>query len=85
MSGKGFASMSAEKQREIARKGGRAAHAAGTAHRFNVDEARAAGRKGGQKVSTNGAHMAEIGRMGGKASSKKKLSLRPAVAASTPA
>jgi len=44
---RGFASMSAEKQREIASKGGRAAHAKGTAHEWSTDEARAAGRKGG--------------------------------------
>ena len=40
--------MSAEKQREIASKGGRAAHAKGTAHEWSADEARTAGRKGGQ-------------------------------------
>ena len=40
--------MSAEKQREIASKGGRAAHQKGTAHEWTTDEARMAGRKGGQ-------------------------------------
>jgi len=45
---RGFASMSPEKQREIASKGGRAAHEKGTAHEWSADEARAAGRKGGQ-------------------------------------
>jgi len=45
---RGFASMSSDKQREIARKGGRAAHEKGTAHEWTPDEARAAGRKGGQ-------------------------------------
>lgn len=45
---RGFASMSPEKQREIASKGGRAAHSKGTAHEWTSDEARAAGRKGGQ-------------------------------------
>ena len=45
---RGFASMSAEKQREIASKGGRAAHAKGTAHEWSAEEARRAGRKGGQ-------------------------------------
>src|SRR5436189_6007028 len=44
----GFASMSPEKQREIASKGGRAAHEKGTAHEWTPDEARNAGRKGGQ-------------------------------------
>ncbi len=47
-SNRGFASMSPEKQREIASKGGKAAHAKGTAHQFTPDEARVAGRKGGQ-------------------------------------
>ena len=36
-----------EKQRTIAKKGGRAAHAKGTAHEWTSEEARAAGRKGG--------------------------------------
>jgi general stress protein YciG len=44
---RGFASMSPEKQREIASKGGRAAHAKGTAHEWTSEEARHAGRKGG--------------------------------------
>src|SRR6059036_2165398 len=50
---RGFASMSPEKQREIASKGGRAAHEKGTAHEWTADEARNAGRKGGQ-VSRGG-------------------------------
>lgn len=45
---RGFASMSPEKQREIASKGGRAAHQKGTAHEWTSEEARWAGRKGGQ-------------------------------------
>jgi hypothetical protein len=45
---RGFASMSRDKQREIASKGGRAAHQKGTAHEWTSDEARVAGRKGGQ-------------------------------------
>lgn len=40
--------MSPDKQREIASKGGRAAHAKGTAHEWTSEEARSAGRKGGQ-------------------------------------
>lgn len=39
--------MSPEKQREIASKGGRAAHEKGTAHEWSTLEARDAGRKGG--------------------------------------
>ena len=50
---RGFASMSPDKQREIAIKGGRAAHEKGTAHEWTADEARTAGRKGGQ-VSRGG-------------------------------
>jgi general stress protein YciG len=64
---RGFASMSPEKQREIASKGGRAAHEKGTAHEWTADEARTAGRKGGQ-VSRGGrgrvlpmADVADIG------------------------
>ena len=45
---RGFASMASDKQREIASKGGRAAHLKGTAHEWTSEEARVAGRKGGQ-------------------------------------
>jgi uncharacterized protein len=45
---RGFASMDPEKQREIARKGGRAAHQRGTAHEWTSEEAQGAGRKGGE-------------------------------------
>jgi uncharacterized protein len=57
----GFASLSADKMREVASKGGRAAHEKGTAHEWSSDEARKAGRKGGLasrggrgKLSTEG-------------------------------
>src|SRR3954454_14759363 len=67
---RGFASMSPEKQREIASKGGRAAHQKGTAHEWTSEEARSAGRKGGQisrggrgrlveEASGDSPHMAE--------------------------
>jgi general stress protein YciG len=46
---RGFAAMSPEKKREIAGMGGRAAHAAGRAHQFTTEEARAAGRKRHQR------------------------------------
>src|SRR5579883_592499 len=62
---RGFASMDAEKLREIASKGGKAAHEKGTAHEFDSEEAREAGRKGGETVSQDREHMAEIGRKGG--------------------
>ena len=44
---RGFASMDRVKQKEIASKGGKAAHQKGTAHEWTSDEAREAGRKGG--------------------------------------
>lgn len=44
---RGFAAMDRDRVREIASKGGKAAHSAGTAHQFSSDEARVAGRKGG--------------------------------------
>ncbi|HZT42830.1 MAG TPA: KGG domain-containing protein [Chthonomonadaceae bacterium] len=69
---RGFAAMDAQKQREIASKGGRAAHQAGRAHEFTSDEAREAGRKGGEAVSRNREHMARIGREGGEARSNRR-------------
>ena len=45
---RGFASMDKAKQRDIASKGGKAAHAKGTAHEWTREEARDAGRKGGR-------------------------------------
>ena len=59
--------MDPEKQKAISSKGGKAAHEKGTAHEFTADEAREAGRKGGQAISQNREHMATIGRNGGKA------------------
>lgn len=44
---RGFASMDPQKQREIASKGGKAAHESGRANEFTPEEAREAGRKGG--------------------------------------
>jgi len=63
--GRGFAGMSDARQRAIAAEGGRAAHQRGTAHEFSKAEAREAGQKGGEVVSKNRSHMAEIGRRGG--------------------
>lgn len=68
---RGFASMSPERQREIARKGGKTAQERGSAHRFTSEEAQQAGRKGGIAVSKDRQHMADIGRRGGKARGKQ--------------
>jgi general stress protein YciG len=50
---RGFAAMDRKLVSEIARKGGKAAHSAGTAHEFTSEEAREAGRKGGQASHAN--------------------------------
>jgi len=63
--GRGFAGMTHQRQRAIAAEGGRAAHQQGTAHEFSPSEARQAGQKGGEAVSRDRNHMAEIGRRGG--------------------
>jgi general stress protein YciG len=47
VSRRGFAAMDRTRQREIASRGGRAAHARGTAHQWSAEEAREAGRRGG--------------------------------------
>ena len=73
---RGFASMDPNRQREIASKGGRAAHAKGTAHEWSSDEARVAGQKGGIAVSRDRAHMAAIGREGGESRSRASRQAR---------
>jgi general stress protein YciG len=60
---RGFASMDPERQREIASEGGRAAHESGNAHEFTSEEAREAGRKGGQARS--GGDQGDEGEQGG--------------------
>ena len=62
---RGFAAMDEATQRQIASKGGQAAHQKGTAHEFDSEEARRAGQKGGEAVSRDREHMAQIGRKGG--------------------
>jgi general stress protein YciG len=65
MSKRGFAAMDPEKQREIAKRGGIAAHVHGNAHEFTREEAGVAGKKGGDTISQDREHMARIGRLGG--------------------
>jgi general stress protein YciG len=71
--------MDRDMQREIASKGGRTAHAKGAAHKFTVEQARAAGRKGGRAAHARGtAHKftseeaREAGRKGGLRSNRKE-------------
>jgi len=75
---RGFAAMDEVKQREIASEGGKAAHEKGTAHEFNSAEAREAGRKGGETVSKDRAHMSEIGRKGGESRRSRSRGARTA-------
>lgn len=68
---RGFVVMSPEKQREIARRGGQAAHRKGKAHEFTPEEARVAGQRGGRAVSTDRQHMSMIGRKGGQHAARR--------------
>jgi general stress protein YciG len=79
---RGFAAMDENQQREIASKGGQAAHQKGTAHEFDSEEARRAGQKGGEAVSRDREHMADIGRKGGES---RQSANRAANSARTPA
>lgn len=78
---RGFASMDEEKQREIASKGGKAAHEQGQAHEFDSEEARKAGQKGGKVAhETGNAHefdseeARKAGRKGGRQSQSGRKS-----------
>ena len=65
---RGLASADPETRQRVARMGGKAAHERGVAHEFTSEEARAAGKKGGQAVSRDREHMREIGKRGGESS-----------------
>ena len=80
---RGFAAMDQNQQREIASKGGQAAHQKGTAHEFDSEEARRAGQKGGEAVSRNRAHMADIGRKGGESRQSAQRAAAAAAAAAS--
>lgn len=73
---RGFASMDEDKQREIASKGGKAAHEKGTAHEFTSEEAREAGRAAHEKGTAHefsSDEAREAGRKGGKSRGKGGL------------
>lgn len=65
---RGLASADQETRERVASEGGKAAHAQGTAHEWNSEEAKEAGRKGGKSISSDKEHMSEIGRRGGQGS-----------------
>ncbi len=77
----GFALMNAERRKAIASAGGKAAHARGTAHRFDSQTASEAGRRAHQRGT---AHVwtpeaaREAGRKGGRAA-RKRAQAAPAV------
>ena len=77
---RGFASMDENKQREIASKGGKAAHEKGTAHEFDSEEAREAGRKGGE--ASHGGHGGKSGSSSRSSSSRGGSSAQHAKAGS---
>jgi hypothetical protein len=66
--------MDPEKQRAIASKGGKAAHAQGLAHEFSSEEASEAGTRGAQAMLAKHGpeHMARIGALGGAARARRK-------------
>ncbi len=69
---RGFARLSPQERKRLSALGGKAAHAAGTAHQYTSEEAVAAGKKGGTKLSANRTHMAEIGKKGAASSAKTR-------------
>ena len=82
---RGFAALTAERRRELSSKGGKAAHAAGTAHQFTTEEAVAAGAKGGKAAHARGtAHTFTVeearlaGRKGGVAGRGTAAGAKPA-------
>ena len=73
---RGFASMDEDKQREIASKGGKAAHEKGTAHEFTSEEAREAGKVAHEKGTAHefsSEEARQAGRKGGKSRGKGAL------------
>lgn len=77
---RGFASMDPEVRRELARKGGKTAHARGCAHEWTREEAANAGRKGGRVIAAKRGSdgMAALGRAGGVARTRRKQDGDPA-------
>ncbi len=72
---RGFAAMDRKLVSEIARKGGKAAHSAGTAHEFTSEEARVAGRKGGR--ATHAKRRKQVEETGGGAKPASSESEKP--------
>lgn len=69
---RGFAAMDPTRQRELASRGGKAAHERGRANEFTPDTAREAGRKGGRIVGADLDYMRALGRKGGLARARRR-------------
>ena len=69
---RGFATISRERNRQLASLGGRTAQRKGTGHQFTSEQARAAGQKGGRTVSQWAGYMSELGRKGALAAAAKR-------------
>jgi general stress protein YciG len=69
---RGFAVMDPARQREIASRGGKSAHAKGVAHRYTSEEAQKAGKIGGSLLARSREHMAAIGATGGRKSGESR-------------
>lgn len=68
--------MAPELHKEIASKGGKAAHAKGTGRKCTPEQASIMGKIGGAKTSSNKEHMRAIGRLGGLAWAEKRKGLK---------
>jgi hypothetical protein len=78
---RGFASMDRSKQREIASKGGKAAHQKGTAHEWTSEEARDAGRKGG--IASHRRRREQAGGADGIADTQQPAAAAPSASSET--
>jgi general stress protein YciG len=68
----GFAAMDPERQRELAKRGGRAVQEKGTGHRWDSERAKAAGHAGGKATMSVPGRASEMGKRGGRAKAERK-------------
>jgi general stress protein YciG len=78
---RGFASMDPQRRRDLAARGGQAAHRRGTARVWTPAEAREAGRKGGATMGRDREHMSVIGKEGGRVRREAMAAARAAASA----
>jgi len=68
----GLAALSPEALKALGSKGGKNALENGTLHEFTLEEQRRGGQAGGRAVSSNRAHMSEIGKKGAAARARRQ-------------